>query len=388
MNIGLYDLLPLVIQIRDQEASGGSGGASILQRVVGGAIQDEADSMVALIAGMRSLISPLSTTDLILSIIARFLGLTEFSFSDVVSDQRQYTAELPYAHRIKGALLSIIRERHSRNIAPKTYLHELWKYEVNAVDEYVVKPSEAPSGTADRAARVVFIDDPTESGPPVGGPPPSDGSVTGEFAAGQIPYLTAKDWRRLLNNVFPVHVIVPPRVSRWDESEIVSVPTDAISATVFALFSDASNMPTDSLLVHKTCTADCQLGCQTRCEVLCEFTCETTCENSCQAKCENECQATCQFYCEDDCQLSCIDACQSFCQTQCQSVCQGDCESSCTQDCQNGCQNSDEICASFCQVNCQNTGTETICTDTCQVNCQSDAQQPCPDGQLPVGEGV
>lgn len=382
MKIGLYDLLPLIIRLRDAEASGQGSDDPILKRIVG-AVQDETDIIVALIEGIQDLISPSSTTDLILSLLSNYLGSTEFPFSSITADRRNYVATLSARHRIKGTVLSILKERAARAIAAGTYIHELYKWELNAVDEYVVSPDEAPYSTAYRAARVVFI---AGDEPGLGEPLQSDGLDIGVFAVDQIGYGEAKDFRRRLNNVFPINVLIPPPVDRTEFEDQVSSSSDDIAATVYVLFEDRVTSQEDELVIQKQCQSGCQLSCQERCEVLCEFTCETTCESTCQAQCENNCQATCQFFCEASCEQGCQDACQSFCQGSCQSECQTDCEYSCQQQCQSGCQSSGESCQSYCETNCQ-FDVEVVCTDACQFSCQSSAQDPC-DGGPPASEGV
>lgn len=385
MKVGLYELLPLFIRMKDEEASGAGGTDPILKRIVG-VIQDETDEMTALIAGIRDLISFDSTTDLILNVLARFLGVTEFPFSEIVTDKREYARGLADSHKIKGTVLSIIRERTARGLAADTYIHELWKWVINAVDEYVPEEIDAPYNSAYKSARVVFIDDPTGSGPPEDGPAPSDGTEFGIYVEDQIPYSTAKEWRRKLNNVFPIHVLVPPPVRRREFEDDVEAIDDDLGGQVYALFTDRYFVDSDALTILKECVSACQVTCQERCEVLCEFSCETTCETSCQALCESECQSTCQHFCEEACEQECQDSCQSFCQGNCQSLCQSACEINCQQACQYGCQDADEVCQSFCEMNCQ-TDRQILCDDTCQTLCQSNAQAPCPDGTLPAGEG-
>lgn len=387
MRIGLYDLLPLIIRLRDEEASGAGGQDPILKRIVGTVVQDETDSMVALIAGMRDLLSVGTTTDLILSLLARYLGLTEYPFSEVVTNRREYVASLVDSHRIKGTLLSILRDMNARNIAEGHYIHELWKYVLNAVDEYVPTAIDAPYSTAYKAARVVFIQDPYGEGPPEDGPAPSDGSTLGIFAENQVPYLTAKGWREDLNNVFPIHVLIPPPVRRVGVDDTAPVMTDDLGGQIYVMLDDQYPLIEDDLEIFKQCISVCQVSCQERCETLCEFTCETTCETACQAQCEEGCQAVCQSFCEASCELGCQDACQSFCQSDCQTTCQSACEVTCQQACQFGCQDAAENCQSFCEFNCQ-TDAEIICEDQCQITCQTAAQEPCPDGGPPGGEGT
>ena len=378
MNIGLYDLLPLAIRVHDQKASGAGSEDSILTRVIGTVVQDETDELVALIAGMRDLIQPSLTTDLILSLLAEYLGVTGFSFSEVENDRGEYVANLADAHKIKGTLLSILREMQARNIAPDTFIHELWKDERYAVDEYALIESDTLYGSGMKAARIVFINDPYEAEPT-----PSDGSVKGIFAEDQVPFLTANQWRERLNNVFPIHVIVPVPVCRVALSDDAPVMTEDFKGTIYGLFEDNFPIITDELEIVIECVASCQVSCQERCETLCEFTCETTCESSCQALCESDCQAVCQSFCQASCESDCQDSCQSFCQASCQSVCQSACEVNCQQACQFGCQDATESCQSFCELNCQ-TDAEIICSDQCQTTCQSAAQNPCPTGEIPI----
>lgn len=383
--VGLYELLPLIIRMRDEEASGAGVDAPLLKRIVG-TVQDEHDAMVALIAGMRDLINTRTTTDLILSLLGQQLGFTEFPWATIVNEPREYANSQVDGHKVRGCLLGILRDMQARNIADKTYIWELFKTERHAVDDYVVTEEDAPYGTADRAARVIFIDDPTEVGAPVGGPDPSDGSTIGVFAIDQIPYSTAKLYRESLNNVFPIHVIIPVPTIRTAFDDVNSVPTDDLGGVVYALFLDNYRVDHDELAIITECVANCQVSCQERCETLCELTCETTCETSCQAECEDSCQATCQNFCQGSCESGCQDPCQNFCQSACEGICQAACEANCQQNCQFGCQSAGESCQSFCELNCQ-TDAELVCTDTCQTVCQTPAQQPCDPGTPPAGEG-
>jgi len=387
VKIGLYDLLPLVIRIRDEQASGAGNNESILNRVVGTVVQDEMDELVALIAGMRNLIQPSLTTDLILAILADYLGVTEFSFSEVVVNKREYVADLVDSHKIRGTLLGILREMNSRNITTLTYIHEMWKYIREPVDEYILDEMDAPYNTAIKAARVVFINDPGGDGPGVGEPIPSDGSVKGIFAVDQVPFQTANQWREQLNNVFPINVIVPVPVCRIAMDDTQPAITDSIAGHVYIILNDQYPAISDGLEIIIQCVASCQVSCQERCETLCELTCETTCETSCQALCEADCQAICQTFCQASCEENCQDSCQEFCQSNCQTLCQSACEVNCQQACQFGCQDASESCQSFCEVNCQ-TDAEIICDDMCQMTCQSSAQQPCPPGESPTEGGT
>lgn len=384
--IGLYELLPLVIRLADERASGSPGSDPILKRVIS-TIEDETDEQIALIEGMRELLSFDTTTDLILALLAKFLGITEYPFSEIEDDQREYAKGIAYAHRVKGTLLSLLRDMKYRQIAEGTYIHEMWKWEINAVDEYVPTEDDVPYSAAYKAARIVFISDPYGEGPPDGGPMPSDGSTTGVFVEDQVPYSEAKHFRDALNNVIPIHVLIPIPAKRKAFEDDGPTMTDELEGQVYALLDDNYRIDSDELEVLTQCVAACQVACQERCETLCELTCETTCETSCQAQCESDCQATCQFYCQDSCEGQCQDSCQAFCQSGCQTTCQSACEVNCQQACQFACQDAVESCQSFCEQNCQ-TDLEVGCTDACQTTCQSPAQQPCPGGGTPGGEGT
>lgn len=383
---GLYELLPLAIRIRDEEASGSPAADPILKRVVG-TVEDETDEITALIAGMRELLSFDATTDLILALLAHFLGVTEYPFSEIEENSREYVKEVAYAHRVKGTLLSILREMKYRGLADGTYIHVLWKWEINAVDEYVPSEVDVPYNSAYKSARVVFVDDPYDEGAPEDGPLPSDGSTEGVFVENQVSYSQAKTYRESLNNVFPIHVLVPPPTKRSDFEDDAPEMTDEIAGYISAIFDDHYRIDSDDLQILTQCVSACQVSCQERCETLCEFTCETSCEQACQALCEADCQSTCQSFCQASCEESCQDSCQSFCQSECQTNCQSACELGCQQACQFGCQSSEESCQSYCELNCQ-TASEIGCEDQCQVACQSAAQEPCPDGGTPGGEGV
>ena len=378
--VGLYDLLPLIIRIHDKQASGQAGQDTILQKLFA-AFDDERDAMLALIEGMRDLLSPRTTTDLCLSLLANFLGVTEFPFSEVAHEPQEYVQGLVAAHRMKGTILSILKEMHARDITSGVFIHELWKETINAVDEYVPNASDVPyPDDAYKSARVIFVEG-TEGPVEL-----SDGETTGEYAVGQyMPYSEAKGWRDRLNNVFPIHVLVPPPVIRTAFEDQVDEIGDYVANYIYALFRDDYRVEQDELTVLTQCIANCQVSCQERCETLCELTCETSCETSCQAACEEDCEAVCQTFCQTTCELTCQDACQSFCQSECQSTCQGACESGCQQACQFECQNATENCQSFCEFNCQ-TDREVACSEQCQNNCQTAAQDPC-DGGPPVNEG-
>lgn len=379
MQIGLYELLPLFIRLKDAEASGSGSGDPLLKRVVG-CVQAETDEIVALIDGLRELITISSTTEQILELLATYLGLGG-KFSAVVESPREYVRDLAASHKIKGTLLSLVREQKARAVGTDTYIHELWKDEQQAVDEYHPNLSDTLYGSGMKAARVVFIEGVREEFPTE-----SDGSVTGVFVEDQVPYSDAKHYRTALDHVFPIHVVIPPPTIRTAFEDEVDTPTDTLGGQIYALLEDQVSQQEDSIEILKLCVASCQVSCQERCEVLCELTCETTCENSCQAACEAECQATCQQFCEASCESDCQDACQGFCQSDCQATCQSACQINCQQNCQFGCENASESCTSFCETNCQ-IDAEVFCSETCQTFCQSDAQQPCEPGQPPAGEG-
>lgn len=369
--VGLYDLLPLILRVRDSEASGGGGVTPILQRIVG-TVEDETEAMRLLITGMRDLLNPLLTTDLILALLAQQLGVTEFPFSEVESEPRQYVRDLVDSHSIKGTILSIIRESKARSINSGVFIHELWKTAVNAVDEYIADEVDvAYPDSAYKAARVVYVEgDGSET------VIPSDGLTPGVFVDAQVPYSEAKEWRERLNNVFPIHVLLPVPTIRTPLEDENGEIDDGVGGKVYVVFRDEYRVEGDALTVTTQCVSGCQLSCQDRCEALCELTCETTCETSCQAQCEADCQATCQSFCQQSCELGCQDPCQSLCQQSCEAVCESGCESACQQNCQNGCQAANESCQSFCEMNCQ-TPREVACGDACQVACQSNAQTPC-----------
>lgn len=374
----LYNLFPLAIRMRDEQASGTPTQDPILKRITD-LVEDEQDVQVALLVGMRDLLRPSSTTTLVLSLLAKMLGVTEYQFNDIVTNKSEFVASLPYHNKIKGTLLSLVREIVARDVVDVDYqVHEIWKDELYAVDEYVPNEEDTLYGSGYAAARVVFLESPFSDDP-------SDGSITGIFVEDQIPYSEAKAWRETLNNVFPIHVIVPPNVERSEFEDSATVEDD-IEGQVYALLTDNYRVDYDDLSVIFECVSACQVGCQERCETLCENSCESTCEQACQAFCEADCQATCQSFCQSGCEQGCQDACQSFCQSECQTFCQSACEINCQQQCQFGCQNANESCISFCQVNCQ-TDAEVVCSDQCQVSCQSDAQSQCPPGELPGGEG-
>lgn len=375
MSVGLYDLLPLFIRLRDKEASGRGGNDPILKRIVD-CFQDEADATYALIAGMRELLSPRTTSDLMLALLANYLGI-EFSFTEIEEHPREYVEDLPNLHKIKGTILSIIREMKTRRIGENIIIHELWKTEINAVDEYIVSPEEAGSEDAYKSARVVFIGDVDDGyGYSYEDLVPLWYDKPGEFVYGQVAYSQAKQWRDRLNNVFPIHVLVPVPVRRKALDDEVETTGDELATTVVGTFVDRYMFDHDNLRVAIACVAACQVSCQNRCEVLCELSCETNCESSCQAACEADCQAICQSFCQNSCELQCQDACQDFCQSVCEADCEAACEGDCQQQCQNDCQSASEVCQSFCEMNCQ-TDAEVHCQDNCQVSCQSPAQVGC-----------
>ena len=88
----------------------------------------------------------------------------------MVNAPEEYVISEVDGHQVRGALLGILREMQARDIADKTYIWELHKWVIEAVDEYVPSADDAPYNSAYRAARVVFIDDPTEVGAPGDGP--------------------------------------------------------------------------------------------------------------------------------------------------------------------------------------------------------------------------
>lgn len=384
MTIPLYELLPAIIRARDEEASGSATTDPLLKRVVG-TVQDEVDDYIQIVEEMRNLIRPSLTSALILSLLAKYLGFTEFPFSEVASNPREYVASEVDGHKIKGTFLGLLREMNARNIASGHYIQELWKTTVNAVDEYVPTQADGPYDSIYPAARIVFIEDPYDEGPPAGGPAPSDGSTTGIFVENQAPYSVAKQFRQQLNNVFPIQVIVPTPTERIAFNDTYNVPTDSLEGTIYVLLNDFYAVTQDQLEVITQCVSNCQVSCQERCETLCELTCETTCEQACQALCESDCQAICQTFCQGSCETGCQDPCQNFCQSSCEGQCQSACEVQCQQQCQFGCQTAGESCQSFCENNCQ-TDAEVLCDDSCQMTCQSDAQNPCDSGP-PAGEG-
>lgn len=378
--IGFYDLLPLFLRLKDKEASGQGGQESVFQRLMG-VFDDERDVMIALIDGMRDLLDPSHTTELCLTFLANFLGVTEFPFSEVTEDRREYVRNLIDAHGIKGTLLSIYREMQARDVASGVFVHELWKTTLYAVDEYVATEADiAYPDSAYKSARVVFI-----NGEPVDEPLPSDGDTPGEYVDQQVDYATARDYRERLNNVFPIHVLVPPPVIRTSLEDEPDELSDSLGGAIYAIFRDDYRVERDDLEVTTACIAGCQLSCQDRCETLCELTCETSCETNCQAACEEDCQAICESFCQSSCELGCQDACQSFCQSECQTTCQSACESACQQACQFACQGAVESCQSYCEFNCQ-TAQQVACSTGCQISCQSAAQDPC-GGAGPAGGG-
>lgn len=378
MTVGIYDLLPLVLRVRDLEASGLNGDDPILKRVID-AVQGEMDVTTALIKGMRLLLSPALTGDLTLALLANQLGVSQFPFSEVENNPREYVRTLDESHKIKGTLLSIIREMKYRNIAEGVRVWELVKTVINAVDEYTIYEGNLGT-TSYRSARVIFVED--VYGDAVRPASPAE-HEPGVYSSGQIPYAEAKLWWDRLANVSPIHVFVPPKITRQALDDSPNTISDENAGHIYATFNDSYTLEQDSLVILTNCTSNCQASCQTRCEVLCEGSCQSSCEKSCQAKCEGACQSDCQSFCQGGCEQSCEDPCQAHCQTSCEAACQGTCEYVCEQTCEATCETAAETCQNKCELHCQ-TGTEIQCTTTCELACQFQAQQPCPDKSTPI----
>ena len=136
--IKLYELLPLIIQYRDQSAS----SDPVLKKVVS-AIEEETDDIEELILGLKSLIDPGVTDELYLNLIARFLG-SDPGYSDFTIDlfnRREIVRNSVSLHKIKGTVLSWVRYLRSKNISIQ--VKELYKTTQNEVSDYsTVKDTE------------------------------------------------------------------------------------------------------------------------------------------------------------------------------------------------------------------------------------------------------
>ena len=402
MAIGIYDLLPLVLRTRDQEASSGPSGP-ILQRLLG-AFQQEADFTEALILGLRELINLETTQNLILGLIARQLGcelppnLSEFH-------RRESTKLLVDSYKIKGLVLSWLRAMKMASLGDFTPI-ELYKSELHERLHY--SATHDPQLYPYRSSRVTFkpagFRALLESLPPREGPISTECSDHSGLVANQLSYLESLSLLDSLGDIVPIHVLPPVPICITESEDTVKETCDGADGTTIHILHVACtsscqvlcqyrrqpecenkcqvdlqttyDLYRDELETTITCKGVCQGPCQSKCEYGpgCELGCVTSCEPTCQLACESKCQIQCEFFCQEECESTCQDKCQNYCQNDCEGKCQSNCQQGCQKRCEDSCESYHQICSKGCQAACQ-TDRQVKCREACEVACQSQFQQ-------------
>lgn len=129
-----YDLLPLVIKLQDAEASGGAGIDPILERVTDRLLQDEYDTHVALINGLRELYDCLRVENPYRTLLFQFLG-QQRAEGWAESLERFVLCETIPWHKISGTVHGWEKTMAYR-LAGAYDFFELYKTEVNEIGDY------------------------------------------------------------------------------------------------------------------------------------------------------------------------------------------------------------------------------------------------------------
>lgn len=408
--IGVYELLPLMLRLKDQESSYTPDG-TVLQKILD-ALQEQVDETEEFILGLRNLINLDITQDFILSLIVKAMGGTPLP-NDTEFNQREMAKEQVNSYKIKGTVLSWVRMMKLRTVGNFSVV-ELYKSELDERTSYsiVCTPSHPY-----RSSRVLFRGTSYGMGAVIESLPPWDNPVEQEcedhsgLVPDQLGYASSVEILNLLEEVRPIHVWTPVPICITSCEDTIKDTCDGGEGSKIIL----SFREPSSVSAMRPCKTSCELGCETACEEDCESSCQRSCELGCEPLCESSCQAgfegvcqtACQTYCEDTCEASCEPTCQQTCQvsrtfnptfvvgdtleliTNCTSVCQTgcqekcevfcelSCESTCEEDCQARCEDECQIsCEFFCQEACE-AACETPCQSYCQLACENTCQTAC-----------
>lgn len=132
--IRLYDLLPLIIRMRDAEASGGEGIDPILARVTDRLLQDEADEHVALVQGLRDLYDCLQVENPYRTLLFQFLGQQRAEGWSESLERFVLCETIPW-HKISGTVHGWEKTMAYR-LAGAYDFFELYKTELNETGDY------------------------------------------------------------------------------------------------------------------------------------------------------------------------------------------------------------------------------------------------------------
>jgi hypothetical protein len=147
--VQLYDLLPLIIRIKDAEASGDVSGGPILKQIVG-MLQEQFGETEELIAGLKALYNVVTTNTEYLTLINQLLGS---SYYDGWTDDliRFFTSDALAFHKMHGTVFGINKKLKYRSDG-KYSVSELYKHEPNEMGDYSLNKNGTHTYKAARVA--------------------------------------------------------------------------------------------------------------------------------------------------------------------------------------------------------------------------------------------
>ena len=323
---GLYELLPLIIRIRDRfSLPDADAGEGVIERICW-ALDQETDAISQDIAGLLVLLDPDNCDSQYLLYLSMALGMPLGSTLDE-NFRRWLTKNLVNLWKIKSTHPSwnlTWRWTLDREIRA----HELFKNEIYAEDDYSRYPT---YGWNLKAARVELFE------------------ILPDGSTNWIPLSQARGIYEYVERLRPAHVLLrqyAEKIYLADTAGVVSDTGTSILST--GTFIDDVPHITDDVEFTATCLATCESACQEYCQTTCEESaCEVVCETGCEVACEILCEIQCQEACEVVCQAGCIYACENSCQAfTCQfgsaqgagGPCVDACELDCEFDCEQGCE--------------------------------------------------
>lgn len=149
--IRVYDLLPLILRLRDAEASGSGGIDPILQRITERLLQDETDTHAALVAAMKDLYNCLTVDNPFRTLLFQFIG-QQVAEGWTESLERFLLCDAVPWHKISGTVHGWSKTMIYR-VAGTYDFRELYKSEINEVGDYNPRSN---STFPYRAARVAL----------------------------------------------------------------------------------------------------------------------------------------------------------------------------------------------------------------------------------------
>ena len=149
--LSLYELLPLIIKIRDKEASGGVWAEPILKQIIG-CIEEQANETNTLIGGLRQLLNLSNKDTSYLYLISKLLG-TSF-YDGWLDDFKKFATEQSIPrHKIHGTAFSCAKSLRYRSLGAYR-VAEAFKHDY--LDEHGDYSAVRDHNHPYRAARVII----------------------------------------------------------------------------------------------------------------------------------------------------------------------------------------------------------------------------------------